>query len=70
MSQYFMSAAVMIDNLGVKIAMTKHKYVSIEQPANAIQHSNTNEPCRDMRSPTMWYVRPAKPQISLHICTV
>ena len=25
---------------------------------------------RDMRFPTMWYVRPAKPQISLHICTV
>ena len=22
---------------------------------------------RDMRFPTMWYVRPAKPQISLHI---
>ena len=23
-----------------------------------------------MRFPTMWYVRPAKPQISLRICTV
>ena len=25
---------------------------------------------RDMRFPTMWYVRPAKPQISLRICAV
>ena len=25
---------------------------------------------RDMRFPTMWYVRSAKPQISLRICTV
>ena len=25
---------------------------------------------RDMRLPTMWYVRPAKPQISLRICAV
>ena len=25
---------------------------------------------RDMRFPTMWYVRPAKPHISLRICTV
>ena len=25
---------------------------------------------RHMRSPTMWYVRPAKPQISLCICAV
>ena len=25
---------------------------------------------RDMRFPSMWYVRPAKPQISLRICTV
>ena len=25
---------------------------------------------RDMRFPTMWYVGPAKPQISLRICTV
>ena len=25
---------------------------------------------RDMRSPAMWYVRPAKPQISLRICAV
>ena len=25
---------------------------------------------RNMRFPTMWYVRPAKPQFSLHICTV
>ena len=25
---------------------------------------------RDMRFPTMWYVRPAKPQISLHIRAV
>ena len=23
-----------------------------------------------VRFPTVWYVRPAKPQISLHICTV
>ena len=27
---------------------------------------NFNE--RDMRFPTMWYVRPAKPLISLHMC--
>ena len=33
MSQYFMSAAVMIGHLGVKVAMTKRKYESIEQPA-------------------------------------
>ena len=25
---------------------------------------------RDMGFPTMWYVQPAKPQISLHICAV
>ena len=25
---------------------------------------------RDMRYPTMWYVRPAKPQNSLRICAV
>ena len=28
------------------------------------------EMSRDMRFPTLWYVRPAKPQISLHICAV
>ena len=29
-----------------------------------------NDLCQCMRFPTMWYVRPAKPQISLRICTV
>ena len=29
-----------------------------------------NELSRDMRFPTMWYVRPAKPQISLPIRAV
>ena len=31
---------------------------------------NTNYMSSDMRFPTMWYVRPAKPQISLHIRAV
>ena len=30
----------------------------------------TSDMSRDMRFPTMWYVRPAKPQISLLICTI
>ena len=31
---------------------------------------NANEMSQCMRFPTMWYVGPAKPQISLHICAV
>ena len=48
MSEYFMTAAVLIGHLGVKIIMTKYKYVSIEQPANARQHSNTYEPWHEI----------------------
>ena len=34
-----------------------------------VKHVVINMSC-GMRFPTMWYVRPAKPQISLHICAV
>ena len=35
-----------------------------------IPHKDQNNLSRDMRFPTMWYVRPAKPQISLRIRAV
>ena len=34
---------------------------------NLIGHLEICYLSRDMRFPTMWYVRPTKPQISLHI---
>ena len=35
-----------------------------------ISKDQKNEMSRDIWFPTMWYVRPAKPQISLRICAV
>ena len=35
-----------------------------------LEQLNMGQVSSDMRFPTMWYVRPAKPQISLPICAV
>ena len=39
-------------------------------PWLALYQCCQNQKSRGMRFPTMWYVRPAKPQISLRICAV
>ena len=45
-------------------------HVSERPTLRPMPQNNIINLSRDMRFPTMWYVGPAKPQISLRICTV
>ena len=42
----------------------------IEIPSTLVENECFLQMSRDTRFPTMWYVRPAKPQISLRIRAV
>ena len=53
------------------IGMTKiHMQERERERDRETERQRENNMSRDMRFPTMWYVRPAKPQISLRICAV
>ena len=45
-------------------------YLFVHRLAAFITWAKEGEMSRDIRFPTMWYVRPAKPQISLRIRAV
>ena len=45
-------------------------FLSISSTANTLTYDDINDVSRDMRFPTICYVRPAKPQISLRISAV
>ena len=50
----------MTQNMGMNVAQSSHDRKKLEDFTKYMSYG--------MRFPTMWYMQPAKPQISLRIC--
>ena len=78
--RYFITLSIMITlNATVIMVMKKRTFVSLIHKTNSVNSTEfrirtvtvytaySHKMSQCMRFPTMWYVRPAKPQISLRI---
>ena len=65
-----MTQTFLIHDIGILCWLNDSLPESLFCMASASIKVNENIMSLDMRFPTMWYVRPTKPQISLRICAV